>query len=360
MPLTVGVYVDAHLEIADQARMIEDAGFSHLWVYDSPLVFAEPYMAMLEAARATERIVIGPGVTQPLARPPYATAQALATLSKAAPGRVICGMGIGNSARWSLGMKPATLNQMHHDIDVIRGLMAGRTVALREGDRERPIRFIHPEGRWIDISHPVEIWVSAFGPRGQALAGRNTDAIFIRWEGPEALEAARARFHHAARRAGRDPERLKIAVVYAVYPVEDESELDSAEARAALGPLVISRARYLTANHSNPAEVPEHFRPGFETYMQHRQSLDEETRHLDNYDGYLVTVPPYLEGFVTPESIRTVVHVGDSQSVLAEMQRMADAGVDHASLQIAGPPPSWCERMAPLVASVSIPLPTSI
>ena len=125
--------------------------------------------------------------------------------------------------------------------------------------------------------------------------------------------------------------------------------LKSEEARAALGPLVISRARYLTANHSDAAEVPEHFRPGFEAYMRHRESLDEETRHFQNYEGYLVTVPDYLDGFVTPESIRTTVHVADGDGVLAELQRMADAGVDHASLQIAGPPASWCERMAPLL-----------
>ena len=111
-------------------------------------------MAMLEAAKATERIIIGPGVTQPLARPSFATAQSLATLSQAAPGRVVLGMGIGNSARWSLGMRPATLARMEEDVTVIRGLLAGETVNYREGDRERPIRFIHPQGRWIDISHP--------------------------------------------------------------------------------------------------------------------------------------------------------------------------------------------------------------
>ena len=71
-PFEVGVYVDAHLGIGEQARALEDAGFDHLWVYDSPLVFGDVYMAMLEAARATERIAIGPGVTQPLARPAVA------------------------------------------------------------------------------------------------------------------------------------------------------------------------------------------------------------------------------------------------------------------------------------------------
>jgi 5,10-methylenetetrahydromethanopterin reductase len=352
--MTAGVYVDAHPGIAEQARLIEDAGFSHLWIYDSPLLFSDVFMAAVDAARATSRVIIGPGVTHPFARPPYATAQALATLAKIAPGRAVLGIGIGNSARRSVGMRPATRERMREDAEVIAGLLAGDTVTYREGDQEKLIRLIHPEGRWVDISRPVEIWVSAFGPKGQAVAGEYADAIYVRWEGPEALDAARRRFHDAARAHGRDPSTLKIAVVYAVYPVQDEAELDTPVARAALGPLVISRARYFTANHRDASEVPAPFRPGFEAYMRHREGLDASTRHVENYDGYLVFVPEYLEGFVTPASIRTVVRVGDTADVAAELQRMADAGVDHVSLQIAGPPPIWCERMADVLTRVGV------
>jgi 5,10-methylenetetrahydromethanopterin reductase len=348
--MDVGVYVDAHPGIAEQARMIEAAGFSHLWVYDSPLVFGEPYMAMLDAARATSRITIGPGVTHPLGRPPFATAQALATLARVAPGRVVMGIGIGNSARRSLGMRPATLDQLHEHVRVVRELLAGRTVEYREGDRSHPIRFLHPDGRWLDLTRQIELWVSAFGPKGQARAGEDADAIFVRWEGEQALAAARERFTRAAVAAGRDPDPLKMAVVFAVYPIEDEAELDTPEARAALGPLVVSRLRYLTANHRHSSEVAPAFRPGFDAYLEYREGLDPETRHVENYEGYLVFTPEHLERFVTPESIRTVAHVGDVDQVAAELRRMAGAGVDHLSLQMAGPPPLWCERMREVMA----------
>lgn len=343
--MNVGVYVDAHLGIGEQARMLERAGFTHLWVYDSPLIYADPYMAMLEAARASGSISIGPGVTHPGARSAVATAQALATLAKAAPGRVVLGLGIGNSARHSLGMRPSTLTAMKEYAVAVRALLAGGTATYREERRAAPVRFIHGEGRWLDLSHPVEIWVSAFGPRGQRLAGGYADAVFVRWEGPEALAAARERVEAGAREAGRDPSRIKMAVVYAVYPIESEGELESEEARAALGPLVVSRLRYLTANHRDAAEVPAPFRPGFEAYMRYRESLDPATRHIENYEGYLVFTPEHLERFVDPDSIRTVCRVGSPAEIAAELERMAAAGVDHTSLQIAGPPPRWCERM---------------
>jgi 5,10-methylenetetrahydromethanopterin reductase len=343
--MDVGVYVDAHLGIGEQAGLLERAGFTHLWVYDSPLLFGEPYMALLEAARATERIVVGPGVTHPLGRPPYVTAQGIATLSMAAPGRVVLGIGIGNSARRSLGMPPATLDTLHEHVRVVRALLEGRTVEHHEGPAAHAIRFIHPSGRWIDVSHRVPIWVSAFGPRGQRRAGESADGVLVRWEGEEALAAARERIAAGARAAGRDPDRIQIGVVYAVYPVDDPSELESEEARAALGPLVVSRLRYLTANHEHADEVAEPFRSGFEAYRRYREGLDPATRHFENYDGYLVETPRHLEHFVTPDSIRTVVHVDGVGGVASELGRMARAGVDQATLQIAGPPRSWVERM---------------
>ena len=343
--MEVGVYVDAHVGIGEQAAMLEASGFDSLWVYDSPLVFGDVYMALLDAARTTTSIRLGPGVTYPGARPAHATAQSLATLAKAAPGRVRFGIGIGNSARWSVGMKPATLDELHEHVEVVQTLLSGGTGSFREGDRVRPVRLLHPYGRWIDISHPIDTYVSAFGPRGQERAGADADAVFIRWEGPEGVAAARARIRAGAETAGRNPDAIRIATVYAVYPIESEDDLRTEEAYAALGPLVISRLRFLTANHTDPAQVPEAFRPGFEAYLAYRASLDEETRHFDNYDGYLVFTPEHLERFVSPESIRTVVHAAPAEEVAAELRRMAEADVDEATLQIAGPPSSWCERM---------------
>lgn len=345
--MTSGVYVDAHLGIGPAARRLEEAGFDHLWVYDSPLVYADPYMAMLEAARATGSIAIGPGVTNPGARPAVATAQALGTLAKAAPGRVVCGIGIGNSARRSLALPPLTLEGMRDYAVAVSELLAGREATTEEAGGA--IRFIHPSGRWLDLERPIEMWVSAFGPRGQRLAGTYADAVFVRWEGAAALATARGRIAAGAVAAGRDPGAVKLAVVYAVYPLESEAELDEEEARRALGPLVVSRLRYLTANHADPEEVPERFRAGFVAYREHREALDERSRHTDNYEGYLVFTPADLERFVDPDAMRAVGTVGSAAEVVAELRAMRAAGVDHVSLQIAGPPARWCERMATAV-----------
>jgi len=278
--MNLGVYIDAHPDIGPAAGMVEQAGFSHLWVYDSPLVFGDPYMAMADAARATETVTIGPGVTHPHARSPLATAQALGSLAKVVPGRVALGLGIGNSARRSLGQPPAGRREMREYAEAVRTLLEGGAVTTGAEGQELAIRFIHPDGRWLDLSRRIELWISAFGPKGQRLAGEYADAVFIRWEGEEATVAARERIDAGSAAAGREPGSVKIATVFAVYPVESEAELEAEEARGALGPLVISRLRYLTANHEDANEVPDAFRAGFEAYSRYREGLDAQTRQI--------------------------------------------------------------------------------
>jgi alkanesulfonate monooxygenase SsuD/methylene tetrahydromethanopterin reductase-like flavin-dependent oxidoreductase (luciferase family) len=333
--MDLGLYVDAHPGVGPIARAAEEAGFAKLWIYDSPLVYGDVYLACQDALRATERIEVGPGVTYPHARPAHATAQALATLSKVAPGRVVCGLGRGNSARHSLGARPATLEELLAYGEAVRRLLAGQFIELDE----RPIRLLHPRGRWIDVGPHVPIWISVFGPKGQTrVRDGDFDGVLVRWTGPDGVSEARER-------VGDGP---RLGVVFSVYPIECDADLETDAARAALGPLVVSRLRYLTANHASADEVPAVFRDGYRAYNEYRATLDPRTRHLDNFEGYLVFTPANLDRFVTPEAMRMVTFVGSRAEVGAELDRMRDAGVDHASLQLSGDVMAWLERMSNL------------
>ena len=351
MSISVGLYVDSHLGIAPVARAAEEAGLSHLWLYDSPLVFGDTSMAAILAAQATSRIAIGPGVANPLQRPPEYTAQMLATLNLAAPGRVMLGLGIGNSALRSRGLPPATMADMRAHIEGVRALLTGGDAAL--GSDGRLVRLIHPHGPWMNIEDYIPIWYSAFGPKGLALAGAIADGVLTRWEGPD--KAGWAQSAIAGGAVEGSPGCTEFGVVFAMQPIDDESELETEAMRKALGPLVVSRLRYLTANASSPDEVPEVFRDGFVAYQAYRNGLDERTRHLDNYQGYLVFTPPNLERFVTPASMHTVALIGPPERLAEELDLMAESGVTHASLQMAGDQARWCARMAsqvfPLVSA---------
>lgn len=341
--MNVGLYVDSHLGVAPVAVAAEHAGLSHLWLYDSPLVFGDTSLACLVAAQATARISVGPGVANPAQRPAEYTAQLLATLNVAAPGRIVLGLGVGNSARRSLGLSPVRLSDLREHVVVVRAMLAGKD-AVFAGPDERQVRFIHPAGPWINLADPVAIWVSAFGPAGQRMAAELADGVLIRWQGAESTADVQSAFGAADRDSTLDS--VKTGVVYAMAPIDDDSELETAAARAALGPLVVSRLRYLTANAESPDEVPSEFRDGFVAYRAYRETLDARSRHLDNYRGYLVFTPPDLEEFVTPASMRAVALVGSPGRLAEELAAMAAAGVDHCSLQMAGDQAAWCARLA--------------
>ncbi len=340
---TIGLYVDSHLGVGPIAAAAERAGLSHFWLYDSPLVFGDTTMACLVAAQATSRLSIGPGVANPLQRPPEYTAQFVASLNVAAPGRVVLGLGIGNSARRSLGVVPAKLADLRRHVEVVRAMTTRQEAVIDDEGGLRRVRFIHPDGPWLNLDDPIAIWVSAFGPAGQKLAGEVADGVLVRWEGVERAAQVRARLE-AVRPAGAAP--TQIGVVYAMAPIDDDSELETDAARAALGPLVVSRLRYLTANAESPDEVPVAFRDGFVAYRAYRDSLDDGSRHLDNYRGYLVYSPPDLERFVTPASMKAVALVDRPERLAEELTAMAAAGIDHCSLQMAGDQVAWCDRMA--------------
>src|SRR3712207_1445124 len=95
--------------IVELTRRAEGLGFSHAWTFDSHILWQEPYVIYALMLQATERIKVGPFVTNPATRDPTVTASLFATLNDTFGNRTICGIGRGDSSRRVLGNKPTTL-----------------------------------------------------------------------------------------------------------------------------------------------------------------------------------------------------------------------------------------------------------
>ncbi len=63
------------------ARQAEAAGFAYGWLFDSHVLWLEPYPLLTLMALNTERMRLGTCVTNPATRDPTVTASALATLN---------------------------------------------------------------------------------------------------------------------------------------------------------------------------------------------------------------------------------------------------------------------------------------
>ena len=113
----------------DLTRLAEAQGFEYAWLFDSHVLWQEVYPIFTLMAVNTKTIKIGPCVTNPGTRDPTVTASALATLNEISGGRMVMGIGRGDSARRVLGQKPVSVEQMEADCRLIRDLAAGREVS---------------------------------------------------------------------------------------------------------------------------------------------------------------------------------------------------------------------------------------
>ena len=90
-------------------RQAEAAGFEYGWLFDSHVLWRDPYPLLTLMAGVTERMRLGTCVTNPGTREPTVTASALATLDEVSGGRMDLGIGRGDSARRVLGKPPITM-----------------------------------------------------------------------------------------------------------------------------------------------------------------------------------------------------------------------------------------------------------
>jgi len=185
--------------VAD-ARLAEDVGFSLVGVADSQSVFRELYATMALCAQATERVRIGPSVTNPITRHPAVAASGIATIDEIAPGRAFFGIGSGDSAILNLAERPATLADLRAYVETVRALQDKREAEWRG----RSTRLT-----W--APRAVPIYLSAEGPRTLELAGEIADGVIVNVGlTPALVRDAVARVHAGARRAGRDPASIDL------------------------------------------------------------------------------------------------------------------------------------------------------
>ena len=118
----------------------ERNGFRYGWTFDSAVLWQEPFVIYSQILDHTERLIVGPMVTNPGTRTWEVTASTFATLNDMFGNRTVCGIGRGDSAMRVAGRKPNTLARHRaRRCDVIRDLAEGREADLgrhgRSGSR---------------------------------------------------------------------------------------------------------------------------------------------------------------------------------------------------------------------------------
>lgn len=253
------------------ARLSEELGFSHIWVGDSHLIWREAYVNMAAVTLNTSKLKIGTGVTNPLTRHPSVVASAYATLEEYAPGRMIVGIGLGDSSVETMGMKPAKLAFFEKTVQQMRELLSGKEVQLETGK----IHIKHP------CSRKIPVYVAASGPKMLELSGRIADGIIVLVGiADEYLSQAKAKIEAGAKAAGRNLSDINL-VLWVPCAVSDKAPAKDA-VKAHVARVVAHPQPYVLDEKEQ--KVLEEIRRTYDYYHH----MEQEANHAEVIPDWLV------------------------------------------------------------------------
>ena len=198
-------------DVIELAKRAEDAGFSHFWTFDSVVLWQEPFVIYSQILGATDHIIVGPMVTNPITRDWTVTASLFATLNEMFGPRTICGIGRGDSALRVTGGKPATLATLSSCMTVIKELVEGREALINGRTVSMP---------WVSDGH-LDVWMAAYGPKALELAGSKADGLILQIADPFVVKWAIETAHEALRATGRSTEDYRVCVAAPAYVGDD-------------------------------------------------------------------------------------------------------------------------------------------
>jgi 5,10-methylenetetrahydromethanopterin reductase len=293
-------------EVADLVVQAEQGGFDYAWLVDSQLLNREVWVTLGVAGARTSRIVLGTNVTNPLTRHVSVTAAAATTVDELTGGRLILGLGSGESSVRVMGWKTARLDQLREYVAQMRALWAGEWTA----PYGKPFHLYYASGR------RVPIYLAATGPKMLQLAGEIADGvIMVAGISREALEFGLRNVEIGAKRAGRRLEDLEIATgVYAHVSPDWRSEWRLAQPYAALYAL-----RYRGTERDFGVEIPEGFGVS---------SLYPDLLHAEDWDG-AIEATRWVSDEVLEAWWEEFCLMGSGEEIAAKIRRLESYGVNN-------------------------------
>ena len=293
-------------------KLAEGHGFDYAWTYDSHVLWQESIPLFGYAAHETSKIKLGHFVTNPGTREPTVLASAYATLQDLTDGRMVMGIGRGDSARRYIGQQPVKVAEFERACAMIRDFMNGREVNWN--DKELQLKWVRPE------LPQIPMWIAGYGPKALGVSGRVGDGVIIQLADPEIIQWIMSTARRAAEEAGRDPAELK-CIVGAPSHVSD----DLADAR--------DQVRWF------PAMVSNHVKDLIERYGSDGTKVPKAltdyvlSRKFYDYDEHSRVGAKHGE-FVTDEICDRFCVIGNIEQCVAKLRELESVGVDQFNIYL--------------------------
>jgi probable F420-dependent oxidoreductase len=291
----------------DLARRAEANGFTYGWLFDSHVLWREPYVLLTLMAQATERMRLGTCVTNPGTREPSVTASSLAVLNEISGGRMDLGIGRGDSARRILGKPPTTMKTLEEAISVIRALVEGRSVAFEGQELQLPWT-----GRW-----NLPVWVAGYGPMAIGMTGRVADGLILQLADVDLIRWFVSQLRDAEAAAGRARGSVRVQAAAPAHV----GQRDDGRERTRWFPALVGNHVVDLVNRYPRDQLPE--------------SLTGYVRDREGYDyKHHAEVGSDNATFVGDEVTDRFSILGEAAEHVAKLHELAGAGVDQFNVYL--------------------------
>ncbi len=346
-----GVVFTSRVGDYDLVKLAESLGFDQAWFFDSQMIYSDVYATMALAAHETKRIRLGTGVAVPTTRMAPVIAHSIATIGQLAPGRVELGVGNGNTARLTMGLRPVPLGLMKREIRLIRTLLDGGTGTLEAENEAHAVRFLHPDRGFLNLADRIPITLSAFGPKTLAFCGEEADG-HLSWNiSREGLAQAREQLGAAARRASRDPASIPSKVFYPLALLRPGENAGSPRVQHSLESFMTNFLHVQVEWDAGLLPAPPELAETIERYRKHVAGLPAETRHLTLHEGHLVYAREEERVFLSAALAEAVAMIGEPDAVVERIRALEAAGLSHFAFQVTDDPVRQMQDFASNVMS---------
>lgn len=336
-----GITFPTYIHAYKDAKLAEDHGFSHAWFYDSQMCYSDVYASMALVAHHTTTLKMGTLVAIMGNRIAPVTAASIATINQLAPGRVILGVGTGFTGRNVMGMPPAKLKTMRDEVTVIRDLLTGGDATYREGDIEREIRFLNPEGGYINVKDDIPIYMASNGPKALKMVGEIADGWITIGLDPDHIRNSIKQIKDGAKAAGRKMDQVYSVNLTSGCILKPGEDITSPRVLKQIGPsaILLLHTNWDPSNMKAGPFAPPSLAPLAKEYFDN-QIMNMKTpmakRYQEMHNGHLTFLTPGEEKYLTEDLIKMATLTGEAGEVRDRIRELEDAGVTNFALNVCG------------------------
>jgi len=298
--------------LIELTKMAEDQGFEYGWTYDSHVLWQESMPVMALLADQTSKIKLGHMVTNPAIRDPTVLASAYATLQDISNGRMIMGVGRGDSSVRYVGRKPMKVAEFEEALKMVKPFMNGKEVTWN--DKQLQLKWVRPE------LPEIEMHVAGYGPKALAVAGRQGDGVIIQLADPDIIQWIMDTARTAAEEAGRDPAALK-CIVSAPSHISDDLADDLEQVRW-FPAMVSNHVQDLIDRYGTDGSVVPKVRSDY-----------VEARKFYDYNEHSRVGAKHGE-FVSDEICDRFCVLGTTEQAIAKLRELESIGVDQFNIYL--------------------------